>query len=1268
MANQEMWILKKRDPKNPLEERAVARGNFELLHKRYDINFLYPVIGCVKYKDRLLSNMTRLVYKNIDFVIASLKKKYSDSEKEQMKTRMSQVYWHMIRNESSNYKYAESDYTIQGNKYGRLFSTSSVQGLSRRIRNTIVDKENCVDIDMVNAHPSLLIQLAQTLDVAMPTLNQYVLHRGTYIDELVRKYSLTRDDAKKVTISVLNGARRSGMYPDMVWIKEIECEIQVISDALKKTAAGIEIVRDISRDAKWNEKGSLVNHCLCKMENEILSSCVRYLESRNIEIYTLCFDGLIASRTDSSILEELSWHVFSELGLRVEFDFKSFDEDLGSEVIEALLKKACYPCEVPAQPLVTGMKRRNLSSGMFASEMILNGAIYTWIESTLGITSPSLTFDGEDFVLVAERSERVKCLCWEEGCVYSGNATFKINNAGHKGVQAFPISSSKCKRGIDITSELGVSLDIFTDYNTELFKCKRLELQRTYKRENVQVIKHDKCHESINFEDIKSKIIIQTGYAGYGKTSNVFKYINKKCITTKDLLTVVISNLAVQNTNFCTSDILNNVKTMVMPVIHCTGNSIKSQYDKLKTYEHVLVKKRSLGGEYINYPSTGHAHTYVVNSKSLQDCLHLPESIDILFIDEHFQVFQSVSSPSEMRRDPLYGVVVKLIKKAKKIFICDIVFSQKYIDLINSIRQDDHITHYLICDSNMKMKKVVLTDDTKLLSSLIESGRAVFVSSDYRRFIVWLYLKYVEKYGEDKCLMIVGKDHDVSTEDRVRYVNKQLSEAKEKPYVFCSPAVTSSVSIMGERTIIGVRFFDFLHKIDTLNAMLRAREGKEVYLFNFAREFVRRQPGLNPNLPADAALIVEMIQSVSDGGRFDDLMAVIICPDLIDEFVFDWYYKFGNYRKLLREDVGFDMNFSSNKNIQVWLSDRYGLKLVDRRNFYSIISKINEDLSKKGQDRIVVEEDRDGRVRFHLFKCKVRNFKTDREYIAHLFEEPATCSRVYEFENLNGVFYSVEEYKKKFRQMEEEMSKFKTKLVKGENIDDEYDEDDSDEDDIEKITRREMMIEANIEETYEFFEDFRETIKPIFSDFIRIIKQNLPVILATNNYTQEHIESNADVNVLNIQVGDMMLRFQRELATLREMAVDDRVCVHEYVRQILVVYNISCDQVSLKKSILITRDDGLDKKGNRIIKIFHCVTDTRKHPYNTLQNDEYDHDFLVEFMNINNIKSSSTKLYNMINYQFKSQDTHIKGSRICKKSIKKVSKSNIRVEVFDKNN
>ena len=1248
---------------------AMSEGSScELLHKKYNIDFLYPVIGSVQFKDRLLPNMTRLVYKNIDFVIASLKNTNTLAEKEQIKTRINQVYWHMIRNLPSTYKYAQTDYTIQGNKYGRLFSTSSLQGLSRRIRNTIVDKQNCVDIDMVNAHPSILLQLAQTLNVPMPALNQYVLHRAIYINDLENKYSLTRDDAKKVVISVLNGATRSNIYPDMPWIKQVEAEIGLVSDALKNTRTGIEIIRDISRNHKWNENGSLVNHCLCKIENEILSSCVSFLQSRNIEVYTLCFDGFIVARTDDSILQLLSSHILQHLGLHILFNFKPFDEDLGSEVIQALLNKPSYPCEVSPNSLITAIKRTNLQTHMFPSEITIHTAIHTWIQSTLDITSPSLEFDGQDFVLVPDISQRVNCLCRQQGCLYSGNATFKINFAGHKGVQAFPISSSNCNNPIDITPQLALSLDVFTDYNTQLFKCKRSELLRTYQRDNVNVIQHDKCHESINFDNIESNIILQTGYAGYGKTSNVFKYINNKCITQKELTTVVISNLAVQNTNFCTSDIINNVKNIVMPVIHCTGNSIQNQYNKLKLYDHVLVKKRSLGGDYINYPSTGHAHTYVVNSKSLQDCLHLPESIDILFIDEHFQVFESVSSPSEMRRDPLYVVMNLLVKNAKKIFICDIVFSQKYIDFIRSIRPDDHITHYLICDSNMKMKKVVLTDDTKLLKSLIESDTPVFVSSDYRRFIVWLYLKYVHKYGEDKCLMIVGKDHDVSTQDRVRYVNKQLSEAKDKPYVFCSPAVTSSVSIMGERIIIGVRFFDFLHKIDSLNAMLRARKGKELYLFNFAREFVRRLPTINSNLPPGAALILDMIRSVSHGRSFDDLMPVIICPDLADDFLFDFYYIFGNYTKLLREDIGFDMNFSPNKNIQPWLSDRYGLKLLDRRNFYSIIAKINLDLSKKGQDRIVIDDEPDGRVRFHLFKCQVRNFNTDREYIAHLFEEPTTCSRVYEFENLDAVFYSVEEFKKKVRKMEQEMSKFKTKLVKGENIDDEYDDDDEDEDDTIKIIRREMMIEANIEETYEFFHDFRLTIEPIFTDFIRIIKQNLPVILATNNYTQDHIESNADVNVLNIQVSDMMLRFQREIATLREMALDDRVCVHKYVRQILVVYNISCDQVSLKKSILITRDDGLDKKGNRIIKTFHCVTDTRKHPYNTLQNDEYGHDFLVQFMNTYNIKPKSQYFQNMINYRFKLQDTKIEGVRIHKKSLKKVSKSCINVEVFDKNN
>lgn len=1249
------------------------------LHNIYDIDKLYPTIDGQQFRDCLNPELTQLVYTYFDFVLSKLKKTYTASEKMQLKVRMKYIYNHLINDIPHEYNYTQKDYTIHGIKYGRLFSSTSIQGIKSQIRNTIVDKHKCVDIDMVNAHPTILKQLCQTLNINTPILNQYVDNRDILLKEIQREYKIDRDEAKTIPLSVMNGGIRSYKYRKIAWLKDFENEMTAVYQALLNTNIGKEVLRDVKNHHKTNIQGSVISHCINKPENEILAACVKYLKSKNIDVYTLCFDGMIAANTPNNILDELTMHVQAQLGLTINFSFKTFDNDLGQEIIKELYNRRdnnITPDYIlhnierdNKRKPVQGVNRRLLGNRMFESEKTVKSHIEKWLKGLYNIRNIQVRFDGESFILDSHltKGRDLPCYCSTPQCLLYGNVKFQINWNLAKKVTAFRMSEAICKdRSTDITSMIDIHDEILSKYNDELYDAKKIHLQLPYTYDNVEVIPHYKC-EVIDFTNVQSPIIFQSGCPGYGKTWNVFKYIYDRCITEKDLVCVIISNTAVQNVNFCNDEFLKDKDFRVLPIIHCMGNTIKTATQQLQTDPITKQVKtcetrqiKALINKDIKYPITGNSHIYIVNSKSYADCVYLQKHIDILFVDEFTQVLNSVATPNETRKNSIHPILLDTMRKAKKLFISDIVYTTEMVDLIRELR-NDHITHYLICDSRMKFDNILYSDDTVKLAQSMKSDRPKFVSSNSRTFIEWAYHDHVRRFGKDKCVLIVGKDHDVDINDRLQEIQEKTTNTQDKPYIFCSPAVSSSISIQGERDIVSVRLFDVLSRTDSLNAAMRPRQSKNIQFFDFASEYEKPYPPISKILTAQEAALYNVIKSVSHNIDYVDLIAKTVCK--AEGGKFDAYYLGGQYRKLLAQNVGYQMISNTDPVIQTWLSDRYGLKMVDELSFYHVIYKLNEDLRKNGFDQIDF----------------IRNHQTNK--MQFTFND-----KVYTFDNMDQIISEVETLKKKLKQLKETrldkrvsittiLHKIKTpknyriQPFNNRNLRLRF---------CKHVAARSNKIRTDllskyvqrkneIEEEHSFSYDFYKRVKPARNNMLRIINQNLRVVIQTQNYTESSIKQQKYVKTTNVNVANMTGTLQEQYQKLIDMKEDDAIDVHTYAAQIYKIYNLACKETSMKKSVLITRDEG-EKKGIKIIKTFHHVTNNREYPFNTLINKEYNHKDTTDFIKNNKLDTGSTKLTNLINYRFKSQNTKEEGIQIRKKTLTRVNKNDIHVELFDKNN
>lgn len=110
---------------------------------------------------------------------------------------------------SVHYKYSKG---MEG--CGRKFSIGvSLQTISRVIRHTI-SKDIYTDVDIVNCHPVILLKYCRDNNLKCETIQAYNDNRDHYLNQLVDKYKISRDDAKKEFLSLINGATRHDKYEE----------------------------------------------------------------------------------------------------------------------------------------------------------------------------------------------------------------------------------------------------------------------------------------------------------------------------------------------------------------------------------------------------------------------------------------------------------------------------------------------------------------------------------------------------------------------------------------------------------------------------------------------------------------------------------------------------------------------------------------------------------------------------------------------------------------------------------------------------------------------------------------------------------------------------------------------------------------------------------------------------------------------------------------------------------------------------------------------
>jgi hypothetical protein len=194
------------------------------------------------------------------------------------------------------------------------------------------------DIDIVNAHPEILYQYCKRHNLETPNLKEYILNRQDVLNEIMNKGNMTKEEAKKLILSITNGGQIKNNF-ECLFIYKYRDEINYIHDYICNLKENDEYLKIGTANAKkkngYNIKGSTVNVLLTNIENIILTTMINYLTAKKTikKNVVLVFDGFMILKEDlkspiNDLINDLEKHVKTITGYEIKLIEKEMNEDI----------------------------------------------------------------------------------------------------------------------------------------------------------------------------------------------------------------------------------------------------------------------------------------------------------------------------------------------------------------------------------------------------------------------------------------------------------------------------------------------------------------------------------------------------------------------------------------------------------------------------------------------------------------------------------------------------------------------------------------------------------------------------------------------------------------------------------------------------------------------------------------------------------------------------------------------------------------------------
>lgn len=213
---------------------------------------------------------------------------------------------------------------------GRLYSGNSVQSLPTNIRGFLMDGIT-TDIDMKNAHPTILRYICKSHDILCPFLNEYIEKRDIILNSFD---GYTKDEVKELFLISMNDNKSKRLKTGVKnnFFKQFDKEMKQLQIIIGNLECYKEIKSSVPSDKHYNWNGSTMNRVMCMYENKILHSCISVLNRQSIEIAVLMFDGIMVYGNhydNDDLLKSITNEVNNEFeGLNLMWSYKHHNSDI----------------------------------------------------------------------------------------------------------------------------------------------------------------------------------------------------------------------------------------------------------------------------------------------------------------------------------------------------------------------------------------------------------------------------------------------------------------------------------------------------------------------------------------------------------------------------------------------------------------------------------------------------------------------------------------------------------------------------------------------------------------------------------------------------------------------------------------------------------------------------------------------------------------------------------------------------------------------------
>jgi len=253
------------------------------------------------------------------------------------------------------------------NKSGRYYvkGVCSLQRFPAYIRNTLIDRTQYSDLDIVNCCPSILKNLTDSWDIPNTYITKYCNDRDEMMLECIDKMKLSKSNVKQLFIRLMFGGSYASFLTDMIrdypefntdyeicWLKPLFDELKAIANTLyndnrceqlKKIVNQKKKDNDFQGIKKGNISGSFLAHLLFTIENFIVHLMRDFMGKQGFSMDTIIFDGGFIrlkekQNEDAKIISidnirDCEAFIYEKSGMRIALKVKEFEEFYSDEDI-----------------------------------------------------------------------------------------------------------------------------------------------------------------------------------------------------------------------------------------------------------------------------------------------------------------------------------------------------------------------------------------------------------------------------------------------------------------------------------------------------------------------------------------------------------------------------------------------------------------------------------------------------------------------------------------------------------------------------------------------------------------------------------------------------------------------------------------------------------------------------------------------------------------------------------------------------------------------